>query len=643
MYYRARAANHKLKALRLHDKRLSRFFDEDGPILLNAMAVEGNERRQRALAEVDGMFAGLTYLDKLGDTPELTHQDYPKLQRTFVNSDLLQCMGHHSIEPGINFQADIVYADLEELEASCTPESDDDVRTWKRPRQADSTDGIKRAWSGLQSLRKGLEHQHRRLKSIASSASSTNIRKLSEAYGSPKRMGEMGILSYRDVIDFVVPDTLAEVVAFASVSYVISDLLFQRGRIAQTDILSGLQRWGDCITNIDDRKAFGLFALEMWPLEHLRAMDDVKNSAREDDDKDSHHLRSNHPIAEKYVSSHPMDVQSTKGAIGEGSSSMNIREAALFNSRELEMLSETLPASMYDQQPSNESAQLGFDVVDILDQSHEEFDFSQFSALFDNKSVTLGGPPKHNDYLPPAPGVDPREMEYYRYNTDPLRDHVPSETFSPMGDPHIIPAPSPTSDKELASVGWEVVKRNIINFECFNRDSDTAVFKLRDTPMFLAVLAFSRDTGDFFYRLSGCGKTVQCTKRGSAYADERSKAERKLRKEVFDPMKKSESANVAFLALLSVAEKFVVLGSLGTLEDVQGYLVGVSRVRISFIVQNIVKDPYLITSINRRSLSLARSTRSSFAGSTIPPVPSPHAQSRPRNRVRKQNESVFHR
>ncbi|GJC90401.1 hypothetical protein ColLi_13239 [Colletotrichum liriopes] len=576
-YYGARAANHKLEALWLQEERLSRFLDEDGPISLNAMAVEGNERRQRALAEVDGMFAGLTYLDKLGDAPELTRQYNPTLQKTFDNSDLLQGKGQFSRGAGASFQPDIVNPGLEESEAFCTHESDGDVRTQKRLRQADSTDEIKRAWSGLQSLRKGLEHQHRRLKSIASSASSTNIRKLSEAYGSPKRMGEMGILAYRDVIDFVVPDTLAEVVAFTCVSYVISYLLFQRGRIAHTDILSGLQRWGDCIANIDDRKAFGLFALEMWPLEHLRAMDDAKNGGGKDDDKDLHHSRSNHPTAEKYVSLHPPDIRSTKGLVGEGSSSMNIREASLFNSRELEMLSETLPASMYDQQPSNESAQLDFDVMGILDQSHEEFDFGQFSALFDNQSVTLGGPAKHCDYLPPAPGVDPREMEYYRYHTDPLRDHIPSETFSPMGDPHIIPAPSPTSDKELASVGSEMVKRNIINFECFNRDSDTAIFKLRDTPMFLAVLAFSQDTGDFFYRLSGCGKTVQCTKRGSAYADERSKAERKLRNEVFDPMKKSESANVAFLALLSVAEKFVVLGSLGTLEDVQGYLVGVSR------------------------------------------------------------------
>ncbi|KAK1573950.1 uncharacterized protein LY79DRAFT_696681 [Colletotrichum navitas] len=161
-------------------------------------------------------------------------------------------------------------------------------------------------------------------------------------------------------------------------------------------------------------------------------------------------------------------------------------------------------------------------------------------------------------------------MEYCRYHLNPLRDHIPSETFLPMDDSHIIPPSSPTPNKEHASVGSEMVKRDIINFKCFNRDNDTAIFKLRDTPMFLVVLAFSQDTGEFFYRLSGYGKTVHCIKRGSAYAGERSKTERKLQKEVFAPMKKSESGNVAFLALLSVAEKFVILGSLRTLEDVRG-------------------------------------------------------------------------
>lgn len=158
-----------------------------------------------------------------------------------------------------------------------------------------------------------------------------------------------------------------------------------------------------------------------------------------------------------------------------------------------------------------------------------------------------------------------------------------------MNDPHIRPPVA----KDCPCIGTDnpAVKRNIIKFKCFNRDSDTAIFKLRDTPMFLVVVAFAQDTGDVFYRLSGCGKTVHAMRKSSAYARERSKAERRLRRDLFNPMKNSGESNVVFLALLAVAKSFVILGSLGTLEHAQDYLVAISRVRLNFEVQHFPLKP----------------------------------------------------
>ncbi|KAL2882824.1 hypothetical protein SGCOL_001513 [Colletotrichum sp. CLE4] len=259
----------KFEARRLQEERVQAWINDDTALHpLSAMAIDGSERRQRALAEVDGMFAGLTYLEKvcLGDVQEESQRE-----PSGTNNDHFGAF--------IEDTCDISPTDFQHMEAQYVSEVE--MRT----------NEIKRAWSGLRGLRKGLEHQHQRLKSIASEASSTNIQKLSQAYANPKTMGEMGILVYRDMLDFVIPDTLVEVVAFTSVSYVISGLLFQRGRVAKTDILSGLQRWGDCITNVDDRKAFASFALKMWPPEHLRTTDDIGKRSGQDDDKDSHHHR----------------------------------------------------------------------------------------------------------------------------------------------------------------------------------------------------------------------------------------------------------------------------------------------------------------------------------------------------------------
>ncbi|KAK1450733.1 hypothetical protein CCUS01_02189 [Colletotrichum cuscutae] len=57
------------EAPRLRRERLSRFFgDKDGPITISVEPLDTSERRQRAQADIDGIFAGLAYLDKRRDS-----------------------------------------------------------------------------------------------------------------------------------------------------------------------------------------------------------------------------------------------------------------------------------------------------------------------------------------------------------------------------------------------------------------------------------------------------------------------------------------------------------------------------------------------------------------------------------------------
>ena len=79
--------------------------------------------------------------------------------------------------------------------------------------------------------------------------------------------------------------------------------------------------------------------------------------------------------------------------------------------------------------------------------------------------------------------------------------------------------------------------------------------------------------------LSGSGMTAARSRTGSGGANERSKIERRLRREFFDPLKKTGADDDEFLALLAVAKKFVVLGLFGTKVEVQDYLVAISKVR----------------------------------------------------------------
>lgn len=510
------------------------------------------------------MFAGLTYLDKLGDKGEDTQYD-PTWRDDY---DL-------GLKEGM-LPSDITHPNFEELEAQCVEEGN-------------RTNAIKRAWLGLRGLRRGLEDQHERLKSIAfEENASTKLQKLLRTYSSPKKMGEMGYFGIQRCSRLCCSGYPCRGcrIHFSFLCY------FKSSTPTRPDRRNRHSFWlaalGGCLSNEDDREDFALLALRMWPREHLRTTDDIGKRSGQDDDKDSHCLRVKRSRLENSTPSQPVNLQPFQNSGGQDSSSKEIREAALSTSHGLEMLSEGILTltSAYGQQHPFDIGNLEVDVINISDQTSEEYDFSHFLSLLGDPGGTLGEPGQHNDTVS-ASGVDPKSRECYWSGLS--LDQIPSQTFLPMNDPHIRPPVA----KDCPCIGTDnpAVKRNIIKFKCFNRDSDTAIFKLRDTPMFLVVVAFAQDTGDVFYRLSGCGKTVHAIRRSSAYARERSKAERRLRRDLFNPMKNSGESNVVFLALLAVAKSFVILGSLGTLEHAQDYLVAISRVRLNFEVQHFPLKP----------------------------------------------------
>jgi hypothetical protein len=138
--------------------------------------------------------------------------------------------------------------------------------------------------------------------------------------------------------------------------------------------------------------------------------------------------------------------------------------------------------------------------------------------------------------------------------------------------------------------------------------------------MFLAILAFTRDTGEYFNLLSGNSNSTARSKTGSVFASERSEAERTLKSELFDPLKRSGTTDASFLALLAAAQKLIMLGRLGTREEVENYLVIICKARIS-------TDAFLNPSSNqltqsRRFLSLKQSRSSLLVGYSENPLSS---------------------
>jgi hypothetical protein len=224
--------------------------------------------------------------------------------------------------------------------------------------------------------------------------------------------------------------------------------------------------------------------------------------------------------------------------------------------------------------PGPPPASLEEDALNLTVLTGEEFDFSLLRHLSGSDT-----------YVPPK-GIDPRDLSNFCAPDQPIPGYNPSLFLSPgLGDR----PPTPTQASHgcqteplsppPASISSASCDQTLYRFPITDEVFDCKAINLRNTVTFLAVLAFASNSGDGFYLLSGSGKTVARNRTGFAWARERSKTERRLRREFFDPLKTAGADDTGFLALLAVAKKFVVLGLLGTEVEVQDYLIAISKVR----------------------------------------------------------------
>ncbi|KAL0934909.1 uncharacterized protein CTRU02_209500 [Colletotrichum truncatum] len=538
--------------------QMGRFLsDNDYPITLSASAFEPSvkSRVKRAIAEVDGMVAGITFLDKGGQMPvadvvsdiwDLTHG--------------LQDDGQHL------FSTETIVPD--------TPSRLPEATYVAKPR----CDDPHRAWTALSELKDGMRRQFDRFCKIASYDNVPEIIRLRDFYTSANAMSDMGLQTYRDVLQGSVPDTLAEVFAFAALSYAISDILLHHGRMREEEILSGLSRWRDCINNSEERKAFNSLSAEMWSLNHLPPLCQVAERCTEPNSQSfQENLRQQMSLDES-LEAILADMNSEPTSLGSGQrqtqnvTATSFQQVACDTSSGLGLPSEDNSAEKSTSNDSVKYKSMEQDVYDLTDRTSEAFGFSQllsFSNWGENAELKY---PVALDASVAMADFDTLGNNNFMNYVPPTREHLLDFSLSSCPSFTSNPTTNNAARKETAPR---------LNFQLCDQESDSPVFRLRNTVMFHAVLIFTKDTGDYFFLLSNRGATVTCQKTGSGYASSRSKAERKLRKEFFKPLKKAMASNESFLALLSVAKKFVVVGSLSTLEEVQDYLLALSTQLIS--------------------------------------------------------------
>lgn len=217
------------------------------------------------------------------------------------------------------------------------------------------------------------------------------------------------------------------------------------------------------------------------------------------------------------------------------------------------------------------SASLEEDALNLTERIGQEYYFA-----------ALRRPDGGNTYTPPK-GTDPREVSNFCPPGQPIPGYNPPPFYTlPLRGPPTATHPSLGSQTPLrppVPTSSPIGAQPVYHFKITDKVFDYKALNLRNTIAFLAISAFASDPGDGFYLLSGSGKTARPSRTGSVGASERSKIEKKLRRELFDPLKKGGTDDAGFLALLAVAKKFVVLGLLETKEEVQDFLITIAKVR----------------------------------------------------------------
>ena len=530
---------------KLRSASLERFLaDEGGLPLIGATMLLRQERRKRALAEIDGIMAGFNFLGKIEryGAPNSGGPDFTQSDGDPHGFGQRQDGGDHKHNqptpppktaalPVWRPPPSTAHSRLDERSHNAPNDKTPKPKSPAQPTRADD-----KAWRGLWSLKAGMESEFQRFNEVAAQSTPSTLRQLHAQFPNSKALADRGILVYRDVLEGPLPDTLTDVFAFASVSHAVSEILVGRKRMQEAHVLTGLTRWRDCIQNAEERDLFDVLALKMWP-------------------------RSCASWLQREWSSEPAPFPGYQSPLDpedeSGSSELRARAASADTT--------CFPANSLDPGQSRMlPADLEQYVIDVTTLTEQEFNFSLLrdlvsdSADMDSIELCFDHHQPNPDFSPP-PTLTPTAA----HPPAPATPPVPSQTPSPVQSP-----------------GLSSTSQAMYEFRITDKVFDCPLMNLRNTGTFLAVFAFAKDAGDCLYRLSGSGMTALRRSTGSVTAIERSKAERKLRREFFDPLKRAGADDSCFLALLSVAKRFVVLGLLRTEEEVQDYLITVSKVRL---------------------------------------------------------------
>ncbi|CAM1504589.1 Fc.00g021800.m01.CDS01 [Cosmosporella sp. VM-42] len=478
---------------------------------------------QSALAEIDGLFAGLRYLDKT-EPPANAASPVPATPAFST----IWCYGSVSAPPN---------GCQTELESLTPAPQTDQTTTPVDPYNTSSVttpDAARHDWSAIRDVRQGMEMLWEKFESAVDELQVPAIDAIHQYYESAKGLRETGVFAFRNTLTGPVPNDLKRIFAFGSLSYVVSCLLYEKGRIPQHDILSGIQVWMNAIDDQKQRQAFQMLAQELWPeaknhLHFIPLKFDPRSKIAEGvyTPGGQHHFREGFPNP------------STQAATDCG----NVAQIPSTGFHASPTTEEAVGGTMQGH-ISHPSTTLLEEADDCLSSWKDYLDFTKFGPYID-QDVGLLDPQLT---YPDTGQGDPPNQRQEAVNADTQQfmvEHVVKEDEFEQARPH---------------------------------QKTTSASDLQSTKMFWAILHFFDYCGELLFLLSGEGRTAKCLQSYLSLVQEKLQVKKQIQKFFIEPLRRGRHAQMAsFRAVLSIAKRFVELGFLQSEDETRDYMVRVGK------------------------------------------------------------------
>ena len=482
---------------------------------------------EKALAEVDGLFAGFVYLDAT-----------------------------ESASPSINGPRDDISRELQTLCAATSFNEAADSQPYSMHSDARAREI---AWSSIRTVRDGMAALWKHFVEVAANLDNPAINNILADYQDAKGLRQTGAIAFRNTVTGLAPNDLCKIFAFCSLSYVVSCLLYSRNRIGEGDILAGIRLWLDALEKEDEREAFKLLAGHLWP-EARNHLHFINFGIEEQSQRIATNLRRGatpSPMLPTYTQL--ASPSFTNPSLDRQPSSGSNFQSDVHRSEDNSLAHPTLHAQSEGIDPSLLSLHRARDSLSMHAQgltqlTHDECDFS----------LGLSGPPESYPTLSPTRWHDfdpgpfcPIELEMGLIeNNEPT---MPSASVQPpliYDSPRKLPRSQSHDPSPLMTAN----------------ESDTMI-QLQETSVFRAVVQFIHENACFWYELAGRGLASKDFRSCLAWCQERLPQKTQIQTSFIQPLSsQKDERDLVSRGIVATAEAFFERGLLQDREDIEFYM-----------------------------------------------------------------------